>query len=88
MQAFDSIDVYRDMLGLRADEVEVIRSARQKREYFIVQDDRRRLVDVFLPPDILSLTRSDPKAKVIFERHLQSGREDWLSNYMQEVINA
>lgn len=88
MQAFDSIDVYRDMLGLSHAEVEVIRSARQKREYFIVQDDRRRLVDVNLPPDILSLTRSDPKAKTIFERHMDSGHRDWLSNYMQEVIHA
>jgi len=88
LQAFDSRDVYRDMLGLRDAEIEVIRSARQKRDYYVVQDTRRRLVDVQLPPEILALTRSDARAKAIFQRELARGGEHWLARYMQEVIHG
>jgi len=88
LQAFDSRDVYRDMLGLQDHEIDVIRNARQKRDYYIVQDTRRRLVDVQLPPEILSLTRSDARAKAIFHRELARGGDNWLARYMQEVIHG
>ncbi|CAN7282863.1 VirB4 family type IV secretion system protein [Rhizobacter sp. LjRoot28] len=88
LQAFDSRDVYRDMLGLQDHEIEVIRNARQKRDYYVVQDTRRRLVDVQLPPEILSLTRSDARAKAIFHRELARGDDNWLARYMQEVIHG
>lgn len=88
LQAFDARDVYRDMLGLRDAEIEVIRSARQKRDYYIVQDNRRRLVDVHLPPEILSLTRSDARAKAVFEREQARGGDQWLARYMQEMIHG
>lgn len=86
-QAFDSIDIYREMLGLRDDEVNVIRNARQKREYYIVQEGRRRLVDVHLPPEILALTRADPRAKDMFRRALEQGG-DYLDRYMEEILNG
>jgi len=88
LQAFDSRDVYRDMLGLRDAEIEVIRGARQKRDYYVVQDTRRRLVDVQLPPEILALTRSDARAKAIFQREMARGGDHWLARYMQEVIHG
>ena len=88
LQAFDSRDVYRDMLGLRDAEIDVIRHARQKRDYYIVQDTRRRLVDVQLPPDILALTRSDARAKAVFEREEARGGDQWLARYMQEVVHG
>jgi type IV secretion system protein VirB4 len=87
LQAFDSRDVYRDMLGLHDHEIEIIRNARQKRDYYIVQDNRRRLVDVQLPPRILALTRSDALAKKIFNREQARGGSDWLSRYIKEMVN-
>jgi type IV secretion system protein VirB4 len=88
MQAFDSRDIYRDMLGLRDDEIEILRCARQKRDYYVVQDARRRLVSPELPPAILALTRSDARAKESFGRHLARGGDHWLSRYIEEICNA
>lgn len=85
LQAFDSIDVYRDAFGLRDDEVNVIRLARPKRHYYVVQDQRRRLVDMQLPPEILAVTRSDGRAKAAFARAVDSGSTEWLNNYLNEV---
>ncbi|MFN7693455.1 MAG: VirB4 family type IV secretion system protein [Burkholderiales bacterium] len=85
LQAFDSIDIYRDMLGLRDDEVDVIRSAVEKRQYYLVRKERRRLVDVRLPKEVLALTRSDPKAKALFNHHRQGGGERWLADYLEQI---
>jgi len=86
-QAVDSAAIYREMLGLRDDEIEVIRTARQKREYYIVQDERRRLVAPHLTGEILALTRSDARAKEIFRRAKARGGDDWLAHYVAEVCN-
>lgn len=88
VQAFDSADIYRGMFGLRDDEIEVIRGARQKSDYFIVQENRRRLLNVTLPPEILALTRSDARAKAIFERQRNEGGDDWLGRYVMEINNG
>jgi type IV secretory pathway VirB4 component len=87
-QAVDSAEIYRDMLGLRDDEIEVIRTARQKREYYIVQDDRRRLVAPHLTGEILALTRSDARAKEAFRRARARGGDDWLARYVAEISGA
>jgi type IV secretion system protein VirB4 len=87
-QAFDSAAIYRDMLGLRDDEIEVIRTALQKREYYIVQDDRRRLVAPLFSGEILALTRSDARAKEAFRRARALGGADWLAGYLKEMSNA
>jgi type IV secretion/conjugal transfer VirB4 family ATPase len=88
LQAFDSIDVYRDAFGLRDDEVNIIRMARQKRQYYVVQDNRRRLVELPLPSDILAMTRSDGRAKEIFNRCVGSGSSNWLNDYVEEMSHA
>lgn len=85
LQARDSLEIYRDRLGLREDEVDVIRLAIEKRQYYLVRQQRRRLVDCPLPPEILALTRSDARAKAAFRRHLESGHADWLAHYLEEV---
>lgn len=85
LQALDSLDVYRDAFGLEPREIEIIRSATPKRHYYLVQDRLRRLLDVRLPPRILALTRSDPRAREIFERERQRGGPAWLERYVQEV---
>jgi type IV secretion system protein VirB4 len=87
-QAGDSAEIYREMLGLRDDEIEVIRTARQKHEYYIVQDARRRLVAPLLTGEILALTRSDARAKEIFRRAKERGGDDWIDRYVVEVCNA
>jgi type IV secretion system protein VirB4 len=87
VQAHSSGDIYRDMCGLRDDEIDRIRDAREKGEYYIVQGTERHMVDVTLPPEILAVTRSDVRAKDIFKRHLESGNPDWLANYVSEVTD-
>ena len=87
-QAFDSRDIYQDMLGLRDDEIELIRSARQKRDYYIVQDQRRRLIAPEFSAEILALTRSDARAKEVFRRHLDKAGDDWLARYIEEMQHA
>ena len=48
----------------------------------------RALRDVQLPPEILALTRSDARAKTLFNRELALGGEDWLARYMQEILHG
>jgi type IV secretion system protein VirB4 len=84
-QARDSADVYKDKCGLRDHEVDILRLARQKGQYYIAQNEHRRLVDVVLPADVLALTRSDARAKEAFARWRNSGREDWLQEYIRSL---
>jgi type IV secretion system protein VirB4 len=85
LQAFDSIGVYRDTFGLPEEVVNVIRMARPKRQFLVVQEHRRRLIDMNLPPEILAVTRSDGRAKQLFARALESGHSDWLNSYVREA---
>lgn len=88
MYALDQLDVYQGTFGLTRADVEVIRTAKRKRQFLLVQDERKRLIDMYLPPDILALTRSDGKAKEVFRRAELSGDPYWLDNYIKEVTHV
>jgi type IV secretion system protein VirB4 len=84
----DQLDVYQGTFGLTRADVEAIRTARPKRQFLLVQDKRKRLIDMCLPPDILALTRSDGRAKEVFRRAAASGDPYWLDSYIKEVTRV
>lgn len=85
--ARDSEDVYCDMMNLRRDELGILAEAVPKRQYYVVQDNRRRLIELPLPPDILALTRSDQRAKALFNRAQQTGQPhpEYVYTYLKEI---
>ena len=48
-----SLDFYR-MMGLNDNQIEIIRTARLKRDYYITSPDGSRLVDMALGPAVLA----------------------------------
>lgn len=87
-QALASVDVYTQMLGLTNDHVQLIRALTPKRHYMIWQEGRTRVLDAFMPPKVLALTRSDALAREAFNRHLDQGGEDYVARYVKEITNA
>lgn len=85
-----SQEIYCDMLGLRLDEVDILRDARPKLQYYVVQDTRRRLIELPLRNDILPLTQSDARAKDLFARNRGSGAPypDFVFQYLKEMNHA
>lgn len=86
--AMTHADMYRDMFQLNDEQINRIRNAIPKRNYYIVTPRLSRMVDVFFPPEIMAVVRSDTRAKKVFAKHRQSGEEDWRNNYLKEILNA
>ena len=83
--AFASADLYCNQFGLVEADLHMIREARRKRDFLLVQDGRKRLVDLHLPPEILAFTRNDTVARARFQEALDSGSPDWLNRYLERV---
>lgn len=87
-QALASLDVYTQMLGLTPDHVQLIRSLTPKKHYMIWQEGRTRVLDAYMPPKVLALTRSDALARDAFNRHRAAGGDDYIARYIKEITNA
>lgn len=87
-KAWANAEVYQGFLGLRPDQIDVIRMARRKRDYYVVQGSKARLLDVNLPPRVLALTRSDGAARSAFLRWEQSGDPNWVERYVDEITGT
>lgn len=87
-QALASRDVYTEMLGLSEEHVGLIRTLVPKRHYMAWQDGRTRILDGYLAPKVLALTRADALARDTFDRWHATGRPDYLEQYIREITNA
>lgn len=80
--------LYRSQFELNDDQIHRIKTAITKRNYFITQPGIARMVECVLDAETLACLRSDSAAQGIFNRHYQSGREDWRETYLKEMTNA
>lgn len=87
-QAMTHADMYRDLFQLNDEQINRIRNAMPKRNYYIVTPKLSRMVDVALPPEIMAVVRSDSRAQKVFVKNYQSGEDDWRNNYLKEILNA
>lgn len=72
---------------LNDEQINRIRNAIPKRNYYIVTPRLSRMVDVHLPPEIMAVVRSDERAQQVFKKHEASNDEFWRDNYLKEILN-
>lgn len=86
--AMTHADMYRDLFQLNDEQINRIRNAIPKRNYYIVTPKMSRMVDVSLPKEIMAVVRSDTRAQNVFVKHWHSGEADWRNNYLKEILHA
>lgn len=83
--ALANYDLYKKSFGLNDEQINRIRTATRKRNYYIVQPGVSRMVDVSFPKEIMAVMRSNPSAIQAFQKHRASGHKNWRSNYLEEM---
>lgn len=88
--AMTHAEMYRDLFQLNDEQINRIRNAMPKRNYYVVTPKLSRMVDVSLPPEIMAIVRSDSRAQKAFLKHYETREteESWKENYMKEILNA
>jgi type IV secretion/conjugal transfer VirB4 family ATPase len=77
--------LYRERFGLNAVQLERIRQACPKRDYYVTRPGRSRMASIVFPPRLLAALRSDPRAQAVFDRHRDSGADGWERCYLDEL---
>lgn len=86
-----SADAHRELyigkFGLNEEQVERIRKALRKSQYYIVTPSASRMANVQLPSDILACVRSDARARSVFKKHYatRETNPDWDTAYISEM---
>ncbi|WP_454688255.1 VirB4 family type IV secretion system protein [Achromobacter aloeverae] len=76
-------------LGLNPQQIKAISEGTPKQDYFLSHKDgflRRVILNV--DRRSLAILRSELSAQAVFDKWLNSGREDWREAYFQEMSNA
>ena len=74
--------------GLNETQVQRIRNAMPKLNYYIVTPLLSRMVDAKFPPKVLACLRSDAKAQKVFDECYRNQMAGWEMTYIEEVTNA
>lgn len=80
--------LYVDKFGLRPDQVERIKSATRKRDYFFVQQDVKRMLRINLTPRQLAVLRSDVASQAIFNKYYPAQQPGWQTAYINELLSS
>lgn len=81
-------ELYRRQFELTDEQIQLIRNATPKRNYFITQPGTAKMVDCKFSPTIMACIRSDTAAQIAFNRHYNDGNpesRDWKINYIEEM---
>lgn len=83
-------DLYTKKFSLNPEQVDRIRNAVPKRNYYVVTPRMSRMITATFSPEILACLRSDSFAQKAFNAHYatRDEQENWKQNYIQEVANA
>ncbi len=77
--------LYRSEFELTDDQIDRIRAARPRENYFIVKPGVARMATCAFSKEQVAVLRSDAAALSLFEKHLASQSPDWKSRYLEEV---
>lgn len=87
-----SAEAHREMyvrkFSLNDEQVDRIRHALRKQQYYIVTPALSRMVNVHMPPPILACLRSDTRAQQVFMKHYRDNApsQQWKFDYIDEMI--
>ncbi|WP_026332061.1 VirB4 family type IV secretion system protein [Thioalkalivibrio sp. ALE16] len=76
-----SKELYKSRFGLSDAQIERIRTAIPKKQYYIVDNTKARMVEAKFPPRVLAYLRSDGKAQKVFDMAKSSHPEQWKEIY-------
>lgn len=82
-------ELYVRQFELTNEQIQLIRNATPKRNYFIVQPGLAKMVECQFTPEIMACIRSDTAAQIAFNHHYNDGKpesENWKINYIEEMI--
>lgn len=87
--AMTHAEMYRDLFQLNDEQINRIRNAIPKRNYYIVTPKLSRMVDVSLPPEIMAIVRSDSRAQKVFLKNYgtRENNLEWKDDYMKEILS-
>lgn len=78
----DKSKVLYESMGLNSRQIEIIKSARSKRDYYLVQGNHRRLYSLALGPLALAFTGVSSKEDLAKVRHMESAfKERWPEHW-------
>lgn len=77
--------LYLERFALNDVQLARIRDATPKRDYYITQPGRSRMVNCMFPTRLLAALRSDPNAQRIFARHYAARAPGWAFDYLDEA---
>lgn len=83
--AYAHRDLYMKKFGLNETQVNDIRNAIPKSNYYIVTPLLSRMVYCRFPPKVLACLRSDTRAQNIFDELEKSGIDNWQFKYIEEM---
>jgi len=83
------IDMYTKKFSLNLEQVDRIRNAVPKLNYYINTPIMSRMARFRCPPEILACLRSDSRAQKTFTKHYESREENpsWKQQYIKEMVN-
>lgn len=86
--AYAHKDMYMQKFGLNEAQIDTIRDAIPKQDYFIVTPNVSRVVQARFDPRIVGVLRSDSRAQGIFKKHYANREHDadWKTHYLEEVV--
>lgn len=80
-----SMDLYVGKFGLTETQVERIRTAIPKKQYYVCTPEGSRMVEARFPPQMLAYLRSDGKAQKVFERARKEQPDHWRETYYERM---
>ncbi|MCM3582002.1 hypothetical protein M3795_16070 [Ralstonia pickettii] len=81
------LDLYRDKFQLNDEQIERIRTAKRKVQYYFVNPEgMSRMVNVKFPPEMLACLRSDQLARMKYEEFRAKLVPDWQEQYIEELV--
>jgi len=86
-QINSSREIYKNILNLDDEQIEIIKNLKSKSEYLIRQEDKSRVVNVNLPSNILAFTRSDKLAIDVFDEFLRLNDLKHFDVYLENLKN-
>lgn len=76
---------YKSSFGLEDHQIDMIANLQPRRDYLLVQDGEARILQTHFSPEVLAYLRSEENVQVTYERHKNSGVENWKEAYLAEL---
>jgi type IV secretion system protein TrbE len=80
--------MYINELGLNEQDLKFIETGVPGQDYYIRTGEISRRISMRLPPEVVAMTRSDPKAQKALDHYITLGLpEGWQTRYLKEMVD-